>query len=80
MCIRLQRGGVQQGGAPIGNNINPGNQFHHARGVNLGMAPPPLQALQLPLPLPLPPHFGENHFLVSHQNGIIRLQLKDGIE
>lgn len=29
----------------------------------------------------LPPNnYGENHFMVTHQNGIIQLKLKDGIE
>lgn len=30
--------------------------------------------------LPSQAHYGENHFIITHQNGIIQLKLKDGIE
>lgn len=46
---------------------NPGNQFHHVR--------PGTGNIGLPANL-----YGENHFLVTHANGIIQLKLKDGIE
>lgn len=46
---------------------NAGNQFHHLR--NVGLAPGSYDS-----------HYGENHFMVTHSNGIIQLKLKDGIE
>lgn len=77
--VSLQRGqaagGVGPGATlgPVLNNNGPANQFSHAvRGMPPAASqPPPRQPNN---------HYGDDHHLVTHQNGIIQLKLKDGIE
>lgn len=67
--------GYSQDG-PMGMGLGlppPGPPPHHMRGN--GVCAPVSGNVGLP-----PNNYGENHFMVTHQNGIIQLKLKDGIE
>lgn len=78
MCVQLQRAPqemVPPPGPPPSIVNSASNHFHAGRGGAVVPVSGPVNGGGMP-----PSHYRENHFQVSHQNGIIQLKLKDGIE